>query len=162
MINDLRYAIRMLYKNLGFTSVAVLTLALGIGANTAIFSVVNSVLLRPLHYPNAEELVAIRQLAPGAAGLANFDGLDLSPSMYFTYTEGNQTFQSLGVWRTSTANVTGLAEPEQVRTVAVSDGVLQALAVPPAMGRWLSRADQSPRGSESVMLSYGYWQRRFA
>ncbi|HTC89607.1 MAG TPA: ABC transporter permease, partial [Bryobacteraceae bacterium] len=98
----------------------------------------------------------------GAAGLASFsDGLRLSPSMYFTYAEHNRTFQSLGVWVTGTANVTGLADPEQVRTVAVSDGVLEALDVPPAVGRWLSAADQIPRSRETVMLSYGYWQRRF-
>jgi predicted permease len=81
--------------------------------------------------------------------------------MYFTYAEHNRTFQSLGVWDTGTASVTGLAEPEQVRTVEVSDGVLQALEVPPAVGRWLSEADQVPRGPQRVMLSYGYWLRRF-
>jgi len=159
---DVRYALRTLSKNPAFAVVAVLTLALGIGANTAVFSVVNSVLLKPLNYPNAEELVALRQIAPGAAGLADFaSGLRLSPSMYFTYAEHNRTFQSLGVWSSGTANVTGLSEPEQVRTVAVTDGVLQALGTPPAVGRWLSQADQVPRGAERVMLSYGYWQRRF-
>jgi hypothetical protein len=91
--------------------------------------------------------------------------------MYFTYAEQNRTFQSLGVWVTGTANVTGLAEPEQVRTVSISDGVLQALSVPPIAGRWLSQADQVSRGpdpgsffagrSTTVMLTYGYWQRRF-
>src|SRR2546429_8400208 len=141
---------------------ATLTLTLGIGANTAVFGVVNSVLLKPLNYPKAEELVALHQVAPGAAGLADFEtGLLLSPSMYFTYAEQNHAFQSLGVWVAGTANVTGLAEPEQVRTVEISDGVLQALGVPPEMGRWLSPADQIPGGPERVMLSYGYWQRRF-
>ena len=133
---DLRYGLRALRHNPMFTAVALLTLAIGIGANTAVFSVVNSVLLRPLNYPKAEELVALRQLAPGAAGLASFsDGLLLSPSMYFTYSDHNRTFQSLGVWIPGAASVTGLAEPEQVRTVAMSDGVLQALAVAPALGR---------------------------
>ncbi len=161
-VADVRFGARMLRKNPGFTAVAVLTLALGIGANTAVFSVVNSVLLKPLNYPTAEELVALHQIAPGAAGLADFEnGLRLSPSMYFTYAEQNQAFQSLGVWATGTANVTGMSEPEQVRTVDVSDGVLQALGVPPEVGRWLSQADQIPRGPERVMLSYGYWQRRF-
>src|SRR5581483_6583019 len=105
-------------------------------------------------------------------GLANSsDGLNLSPSMYFTYAEQNRTFQALGVWTQGTANVTGLAEPEQVRTVSVSDGVLQALGVPPAAGRWLVAADQIPQApppslgfsgrSATVMLSYGYWQRHF-
>ncbi len=159
---DVRYSLRTLRHSPVFTAVALLTIAIGIGANTAVFSVVSSVLLRPLRYPHAEELVALRQIAPGAAGLASFsDGLRLSPSMYFTYSEQNRTFQSLGVWVAGTANVTGLAEPEQVRILAVSDGVLQTLGVPPSAGRWLLRADQLPHGRETVMLSYGYWQRRF-
>jgi hypothetical protein len=96
-------------------------------------------------------------IAPGAAGLADFEnGLLLSASMYFTYAEQNHTFQSLGVWVGGTANVTGLAEPEQVRTVFVSDGVLPALGTPPEIGRWLTAADQIPGGPPTVMLSYGY------
>src|SRR5438094_3513897 len=162
LFQDLRFGARMLCKSPGFTAVALLTIAIGIGANAAVFSVVNSVLLKPLNYPKPEELVALHQVAPGAAGLADFEnGLLLSPSMYFTYAEQNHAFQSLGVWVAGTANVTGLAEPEQVRTVEISDGVLQALGVPPEMGRWLSPADQIPGGPERVMLSYGYWQRRF-
>ena len=159
---DIRHGLRALRKNPVFTTVALLTIAIGIAANTAVFSVVNSVLLKPLSYPKAEELVALHQVAPGAEGLADFEtGLLLSPSMYFTYSEHNKTFQSLGVWISGTANITGLAEPEQVRTVGVSDGVLEALDVPPAVGRWLSPADQVPNGPERVMLSYGLWQRRF-
>ncbi len=159
---DVRYGLRMLRRNPMFTAVALVTLAIGIGANTAVFSVVNSVLLKPLNYPDPEKLVALRQTAPGAAGLASFsDGLRLSPSMYFTYAEHNRAFQSMGVWVTDRANVTGLAEPEQVRIVAVTDGVLQALGVSPVAGRWLSRADQMPPYAKTVMLSYGYWQRRF-
>ncbi len=159
---DVRYGLRMLGRNPVFTVVGLLTIAIGIGANAAVFSVVNSVLLKPLHYPKAEELVSLHQIAPGAAGLADFEnGLLLSPSMYFTYSEQNRSFQSLGVWDAGTANVTGLSEPEQARSVEVSDGVLQALDVPPVAGRWFSQADQVPRGHETVILSYGYWQRRF-
>jgi predicted permease len=159
---DVRYGLRMLGRNPVFTAVGLLTIAIGIGANAAVFSVVNSVLLKPLNYPHPQELVALHQFAPGAAGLADFrNGLLLSPSMYFTYSEQNGTFQTLGVWVPGTASVTGLAEPEQVRAANVSDGVLQTLAVPPALGRWLSQADQIPNGPERVMLSYGYWQRRF-
>ncbi|MGB2667484.1 MAG: ABC transporter permease [Candidatus Acidiferrum sp.] len=159
---DVRYGLRMLRRNPAFTALGLLTIAIGIGANAAVFSVVNSVLLKPLNYPNSQELVALHQIAPGAAGLADFrNGLLLSPSMYFTYAEQNRAFQSLGVWIPGTANVTGLAEPEQVRAVNVSDGVLQSLGVPPALGRWFSQSDQIPNGAERVMLSYGYWQRRF-
>src|ERR1700731_3644617 len=162
LLADVRYGLRALRHNPIFTAVALLTIAIGIGANTAVFSVVNSVLLKPLNYPNAEQLVSLHQIAPGAPGLADFEnGLHLSASMYFTYAEHNRAFQSLGVWDTGSASVTGLAEPEQVRTVEVSDGVLQALDVPPAVGRWLSEADQVPRGPQRVVLSYGYWQRRF-
>ena len=161
-VMDVRHALRGLRQNPVFTIVALLTIAIGIGANTAVFSVVNSVLLKPLNYPNADELVALHQIAPGAAGLADFEnGLLLSPSMYITYAEHNRTFQSVGVWDMAIANVTGLAEPEQVRAVEVSDGVLQALDVRPELGRWLSDADQVARGPERVMLSYAYWQRRF-
>jgi predicted permease len=172
LVRDMRYNLRMLARSPMFTAAALLTLAIGIGANAGVFSVVNSVLVRPLRYPKAEQLVALHQDAPGAAGLANAaDGLALSPSMYFTYAEQNRTFQALGVWTQGTANVTGLAQPEQVRTVSVSDGVFQALGVPPAAGRWLLAADQIPQApppplsfsgrSSTVMLSYGYWQRHF-
>jgi len=168
---NVRYGMRALGHNPAFTAVALLTIAIGIGANTAVFSVVNRVLLQPLDYPKSSELVALRQVAPGAAGLASFaDGLRLSPSMYFTYAEHNRTFQSLGVSATTSANVTGLGEPEQVRVLLVSDGVLQTLGVPPFLGRWLSAQDQIPQGSDAmgflgrsttVMVSYGYWERRF-
>lgn len=160
---DIRYGLRMLRRNPGFTVAGLLTIAIGIGANAAVFSVVNSVLLKPLNYPKPDELVFLHQAAPGAPGLADFEnGLLLSPSMYFTYAENNRTFQSMGVWDTGTANVTGMAEPEQVRVVDVSDGVLPSLDVAPEVGRWLSAADQVPHGPARVMLSHGYWQRRFA
>jgi predicted permease len=160
--SDVRHGLQLLRHNPVFTVVGLLTIAIGIGANAAVFSVVNSVLLKPLNYPKSEELVSLHQIAPGAAGLADFEnGLLLSPSMYYTYSEQNRTFQSVGIWLAGTANVTGMAEPEQVRTVDVSDGVLQTLEVPPEAGRWLSEADQIPHGPERVMLSYGYWQRRF-
>ena len=170
-VQELRHALRRLRLNPAFSITAILTLALGIGADTAVFSVVNKVLIQPLNYPKPEQLVALRQLAPGAAGLASFsDGLPPSPSMYVTYSEHNQTFQSLGIWNSGTANVTGLAEPEQVRIVSISDGVLQALDVPPAVGRSLLPDDYRLIGApdffgsgftRTVLLSYGYWKRRF-
>jgi predicted permease len=159
---DIRYGLRQLRRNPGFAAITILTLALGIGANTAVFSVVNSVLLKPLPYPKSEELVSLHQEAPGAAGLFSVsDGLPLSASMYVTYSDHNRTFQSVGAWTSGTANITGQAEAEQVRTVDVTDGVLQTLEVSPILGRALSSADQQLGSAATVMLSYGYWQRHF-
>jgi predicted permease len=159
---DLNFVVRRLRKSPGFATTVLLTLAIGIGANTAVFTVLNRVILRPLPYSDSDQLVSLWLNAPGAAGLTNFTGgLQLSSSMYFTFTDQNRTFQSLGVWTTQAANVTGLAKPEEVHTALISDGVLQTLSVPPLVGRWLSQTDQNPHGGKAVMLSYGYWQRRF-
>ena len=162
LLADWKLTLRRLAKAPGFTLTVLITLAIGIGANTAVFSVINSVVLRPLPYPEADRLVALRLEAPGAAGLASVSsGLRLSPSMDLTFSEHNRTLASMGVWIPATANVTGLAEPEEVHTVMVSSGVLETLEVPPVAGRWFNDSDQDPRGAKSVMLSYGYWQRRF-
>lgn len=162
LLADLRFALRRLRGSPGFAVTVLLTLAIGIGANTAVFSVLNGVLLKPLPYPQPEQLVALWLHAPGAAGLANFaEGLRLSPSMYLTFAEHNRTFQSIGVWVSGTANVTGIAQPEEAHATYISDGVLQTLNVPPAAGRWIQTPDQAPRSHQVVMLSYGYWQRRF-
>jgi predicted permease len=162
LCRDVRYALRTLRHNPIFTVVALLTLAIGIGANTAAFSVVNSVLLQPLPYPKPDELIAVWHTAPGAPGIADVSGgLRLSPSMCVTYAETNRTFQEIGCWFAGSAAVTGVAEPEQVRALLVSGGTLQALGVQPVLGRWLSEADQIPGSPQTVMLGYGYWQRRF-
>ena len=162
LLTDLKLVLRRLRKSPGFGITVLLTLAIGIGANTAVFTVVDSILLKPLPYPQPEQLVAVWLHAPGAAGLANFaEGLRLSPSMYLTFAEHNRTLQSIGVWISGTANVTGIAQPEEVHTTYISDGVLQTLNVPPAAGQWNLTADQVPHGRKVVMRSYGYWQRRF-
>ena len=162
LLADTKLALRRLYKSPGFTMTVLLTLGIGMGANTAVFSVINSVLLRPLKYPEPDRLVALHQEAPGAAGLAAFaSGLRLSPSMYFTYAENTRTMQSVGIWMRKTANVTGIASPEEVRTINVTDGLLEALSVPPLAGRWFSHTDQDPHGARTAMLSYGYWKQRF-
>ena len=159
---DIRYAFRRIARTPVFAVTVLLTLAIGIGANTAVFSVINRVLLRPLAYPDSDRLVALWLNAPGAGGLASFStGLRLSPSMYFTFSHHNQTFQSIGIWVPGVANVTGVARPEEVQTVYVSDGILETLQMPAVAGRWFSAPDQDPRGAKSVILSYGYWQRRF-
>jgi predicted permease len=159
---DLRYAARTLRRRPAFTIAVVLTLALGIGANTATFAALNSVLLEPLPYPDADDLVAVWNRAPGAPGLADVSGgLRLAPSMYATYAEGNRTFEHIGIWVPRPAAVTGVGQPEQVRSIAVSDGTLQAFGVPPQLGRWFLATDQNPGGTPTVMLGDGYWQRRF-
>ena len=158
---DVRYGIRILLKSPGFAATVLLTLALGIGANTAVFSVVNSVLLKPLSFPKPEELVDLGQVAPGAGGVVSSRGLGLSTSMYFTYAEQNRSFQSMGVWTSRAVTITGLGEPEQIFANVISDGVLQTLAVQPQIGRPFTAADQVPGANGTVLLSDGYWQRRF-
>jgi predicted permease len=142
-----------------FTAAALLTLAIGIGANTAVFSVVNGVLIKPLPYPHADELVGIWHSAPGI-GLNNGTA-NMSPTMYFTYRDESRVFRDLGVWSSGGVTVTGQSEPEQVRTLNVTQGVLDTLAVPPLLGRWFSREDDTPGTPETVVLTHGYWQRRF-
>jgi predicted permease len=161
-LSDLKLVIRRLRRSPGFVATVLLTLAIGIGANTAVFSVVNSVLLKPLPYPDSDRLVSLWLNAPGAAGLANFqNGLPLSASMYFAFSENNRTFESLGVWTSHKGNVTGVALPEEVEIVYLTDGVTQTLGIPPLRGRALLAADQVPNGPKTVVISYGYWQRRF-
>ena len=146
-----------------FTLAAVLTLALGIGANTAVFSVVNGVLIKPLPYPHPEELISLGHNAPGF----NAENLNMSPTMYFTYRDENRTFQNIGIWSTGGQSVTGFGEPEQVRTAFVTYGTIQALGVQPMLGRWFTEADEAgasgtgPDAAPAVILTYGYWQRRF-
>jgi predicted permease len=162
LLADLKLVARRLSRSPGFAVTVLLTLSIGIGANTAVFSVLDSVLLKPLPYPQSDRLVTLSLQAPGAAGLASFrDGLLLSPSMFLTFSEHNRTFQSLGVWSAGTANLTGIGQPEEVHVVTVSSGLLETLAVPPVAGRWLSADDQRPQGSKSVLIGYGFWQRQF-
>jgi predicted permease len=162
LLADLKYVLRRLRKSPGFTFTVLLTLAIGIGANTAVFSVLNSVILKPLPYAEPDQLVSLHLEAPGAEGLASFEsGLRLSASMYFTFSQHNHTFQALGIWTPGTSNVTGFAQPEEVHAINMSDGVMQTLNVPPLLGRVLSTADQDPKNANNIVLSYGYWQRRF-
>ena len=160
--SDVRYAVRGLWRSPLFTAVALLTLAIGCGANTAIFSVVDGVLLKPLPYPNPDELVAVWHTAPGAPGLTDVSGgLRLSPSMLVTYQEESRSFAKIGMWVEGSASVTGIGDPEQVTSIAMMGDVLPALEVPPLLGRWLEAGDEVPSSARHVMLSYPYWQRRF-
>src|SRR5688572_19697563 len=142
-----------------FTAAALLTLAIGIGANTAVFSVVNGVLIKPLPYPHSEELVGVWHSAPGV-GFKD-GGVNVSPTMFFSYREEGRVFQHVGIWSRGGVTVTGFSEPEQVRSLFVTHGVLDAVGVAPAVGRWFSREDDTPGTPETVLLTHGYWQRRF-
>ncbi len=160
---DLRYALRGMRRNPTFTVAVVLTLALGLGANTAIFAVVDGVLIKPLPYPNPQELVSLKHVAPGI----QVDDFLMSPTQYFTYREEGRVFQDLGVWLAGGTTITGNGDPEQARMVAVTHGVLHALGIQPAVGRIFTEADTTTVapglevGGGAVILTYGYWQRRF-
>src|SRR5436190_3587210 len=152
--NPSRQVFRRLGRDPMFTALTVATLAIALGSNTAIFSVLNGVLLKPLPYPHSEELVGIWHTAPGV----NLPELNSAPFLYFTYREHGRTFQDVGLWSERSATVTGLAEPERVSVLRVTDGVLPLLGVPPLRGRTFSRADDQAGTPPTVVLSYAYWQ----
>jgi predicted permease len=160
LTNDLRVTFRMIRKSPGFSLAAILTLALGIGSTTAVFSVVNGVLIRPLPYPEPDTLVGVWHSAQFQGITSN--NVRLSSTMYLSYREHAETFAEFGLWRSTRASVTGLGEPEQLPALVVTYGTLQAVGVPPALGRWFTPGDDSAGTPETVILSYGYWQRRFA
>ena len=153
----LKQIVRSLARMPGFTAVATLTLAIGIGANTAVFGVIQGVLLKPLPYPESEGLVVLDHAAPGV----NLPRTGAAPFQYFTYREDGRVFQDVGLWNTGTASVTGLAEPEEVRTLFATDAILPMLGAQPMLGRVFSRADDTPATPETVVLTAGYWRSRF-
>lgn len=157
MPNQFRHMLRSFAHTPLFTLMTILTLAIGIGANTAIFSVINGILLKPLPYPEPDRLVGLWHTAPGIG----IKELNASPATYFTYREEGRVFTDSGVWRTDTANVTGVAEPEQVDVLVVTDGVLPLLGVQPQLGRLFTRKDDTAGNSETILLTHGYWQQRF-
>jgi predicted permease len=154
---NLQHVFRRLGRSPGFAAVALLTLALGIGAGTAVFSVLNGVLLKPLPFPDSERLVGVWHVAPGL----NIDALDASPTTYLVYREESRFFEDVGLWRGGSAAVTGLAEPEQVEVLQVTDGTLPILGVPPLHGRWFVAEDDVHGAADTAILTYGYWQRKF-
>jgi predicted permease len=156
-LSDLRQVLRRLGRSPIFTIITIITLAAGVGANIAVFSVVEGVLLKPLSYPHAETLVGVWHTAPGL----NMDEVNMAPANYFIYREQNRVFEDIGVYQGYSVAVTGQGNPEQVPALVATDGVLPTLGVAPMLGRWFSRADDTPGAADTVMLDYGYWQRRF-
>ena len=155
--NEVKPVFRRLMRSPMFTAITLITLAVGIGANTAIFSVLNGVLLKPLPYPDPDRLVAIWEKAPGLGPM----DLNASPSTYFTFREENHTFEDTAIWNNYSVSVTGSGEPEQVEILAVTDGALPILGIAPFRGRFFTQRDDEPSSPGTVMLSYGYWQRKF-
>jgi predicted permease len=153
----LRHVLRRLRQSPLFTAITVVTLALGIGANVAIFSVLEGVLLKPLPYPAPDRLIAVDHTAPGV----NMTSTGMAPFLYFTYRDQSRTLQDIGMWTGDSLAVTGLAAPEEVPGIDVTEGVLPVLGVQPALGRLFSRQDDSPGSPRTVILSHQYWQARF-
>ena len=151
-----KHALRRLLQFPFFTSLSILTLAIGIGANCAIFAVVYGVLLKPLPYPDSGRLVAVDHSAPGV----NIERSGAAPFLYFTYREQAKSFTSIGMYQGDTFSVTGLGEPEEIPGMDVTQGVLPTLGVKPALGRLFTQADDSPGSPETVVLTYAYWQAR--
>ncbi len=154
---SLRLAVRRLIHAPLFTAVTLLTLAVGIGANTAIFSVVYGVLLKPLPFAEPDRLVGVWHAAPGMG----VDLLNQSPSTYFTYREQSRTFQGIGIWDTTAVSITGRGEPERVQALLVTHDTLPLIGTVPLRGRLFTEADDSPGTPQRVILTHAYWQRRF-
>jgi putative ABC transport system permease protein len=152
---DLRYAGRIFPKQPAFAATAVLTLALGIGGTTAIFSVVHGVLLKPLPFHEPERLVSLQQVAPHGAG-ANH-----GPATYLTYLENQRVFEGIGAWDPTEVSITGGGNPERVQGLLISASTLPLLRVQPIAGRVFSAEDDTPGTPLRVILTHGYWQRRF-
>ncbi len=154
---DLRFAVRMLLRKPGFTFVLVLALALGIGANTAIFSVVNTVLLRPLPYKNAERLVWIWGTNP----LNDIDHEVASAPDYNDWKTQSQSFEEMGGFVNTRLTLTSNGEPERYDGAYVTDGFFEVLGIPVLRGRTFTPDEDKPNSSRVVVLAYGLWQRRF-
>ena len=156
--NQVRQVFRRLARAPMFTAITLITLAAGVGANTVVFSVLEGVLLKPLPYPRAEDLVGVWQTAPGL----NIKDLNVAPSTYFIFREQNQSFVDVGVYQYDSVSITGVTEPEQVQALRVTDGTLPLLGVTPTLGRTFSRQDDTAGAPPTAVLSYPYWRRKFS
>jgi putative ABC transport system permease protein len=153
--HDIRYGMRMLVKNPGVTIVVIIALALGIGANSAIFSVINAVLLRPLPYEQSERLIFLNERSPV------LDEMSISYPNFLDWRAHNQTFEKMGVFNRASYNLTGAGEAERILAGQVSADLFAALRVNAAQGRVFTNEEDRPGGTPVVVLSYALWQRRF-
>ncbi|HEY8412174.1 MAG TPA: ABC transporter permease [Pyrinomonadaceae bacterium] len=152
---DIRYGVRMLWKNRGVSAIVILALALGIGANSAIFSVVNTVLLRPLPYDQSDRLVFLNEKSPV------LDEMSISYPNFLDWREHNQSFEKIGVYNRGSYNLTGTGDPERIITAQMSADMFTLLRVNALHGRVFTNDEDKPGGTPVVVLSYGLWQRRF-
>jgi putative ABC transport system permease protein len=157
LLRDLKFSIRSLLKRPTLTIIAILTLAIGIGANSAVFSVVNSLLIKPLPFPELDRVVAVWENQSNRGGVRN----EASMANFLDWRAQNHTFEQLGLYRSWNANLTGLETPERLQGSQVTANFLDVLGVKPAIGRGFAPGEDQP-GSEGVtILTHGLWQRRF-
>jgi hypothetical protein len=157
IMSNLRHTLRRLARSPMFTAISLVTLAIGIGANTAIFSVIDGVLLKPLPYPHSEQLVALWHTAPGV----NIKDLNMAPSLYFVYSDESRVFQDVSMWQDGTSSVTGIAEPEEVPVLQATHRLLPILRCSPPWDAPSPPPTTTRRAQRTVMLSDGYWKARF-
>ena len=155
LLHDIRYGLRSFIQQPGFTVTAILALALGIGANTAVFSVVYGVLLRPLPYPNADALVFVHDTYPAVQSAS------VSFPKLVALRQATTTLTALGGFAPIGLTLTGGTEPEQVPGFRATADFFKALAVSPLHGRWFTEEEDRPNGPKAIILSYALWQRRF-
>jgi putative ABC transport system permease protein len=154
-IQDARFAVRMLLKRPGFAAVAILTLALGIGATTAIFTVVHAVVLDPLPFPDAGRLAQVRILGPGG------EDYPLCDADFLAWRDGNRTAEAVAVLQPGRVTLTGDGDAEEIGSAGVTDRFFDVLGVPPLVGRTFREGDDQPSAAKVVVLSHGFWMRRF-
>ncbi|HSE19713.1 MAG TPA: ABC transporter permease [Pyrinomonadaceae bacterium] len=157
IFTDLRYGLRILLKQPGFTIVAVITLALGIGANTAIFSLVNSILLRPLPFREPDRLVRMLQASP-MLGLSSWG---VSQADFAAYREQNRSFEAVAIYNTTAANLTGVGEPERLPIVVATADFFKVFGVNPQLGRTFAEGEDAQGKNQVCVISHAFWQRRF-
>src|SRR6476661_1759919 len=154
-MRDLRQAVRALLGQPGFAAVAILTIALGVGASSAIFSVVDAVMLRPLPFANADRVVMVNEHTP------QFPLLSLSAENFRDLCDQAKSFQACGAFRSTTFNLSGATEPQRTLGKMMTANVLPLLGVAPVLGRSFTPAEDAPGGQAVVLLSYGLWTSRF-
>ena len=158
-VQDVRYGLRMMRKSPGFTAVAVLTLALGIGANTAVFSLVDSILLRPLPYRSPEQLILVSETVPQMGGSTE---VGVAAGEYLDYRDHNRSFAQTAAYETAGFNLTGEGLPLRVNAAAVTASVFPLLAVRPRLGRTFTAEEERPGSSPVAVLSYALWKDYFS